>query len=82
MKPKVVMQGVGGLAVWAIPGSKLEVMWAGPGARLLIGQPRVAGGAMTLINHPTASATYHSRKDAEAAVIAFIAAATPEQGET
>lgn len=72
MKPKVVMTGVMGLTVWALPGATLEIMWAGPGARLWIGQPRVAGGCVTTIDHPTADGIYDSRKDAERAVAAFI----------
>jgi len=76
MKPKRVEPMIGGGMVWALPGSTLEVMWAGPGSRLLIGQPRVAGGSVTSIDHPSASGSFDTLRDAEAALTSFVNAAS------
>jgi len=75
--PKVVMRAPTGLLVWALPeAGELEIMWAGPGASLLIGMPRQPGGLVTSIDHPTASGTFATEREATAAVAAFIAAAS------
>jgi hypothetical protein len=65
-----------GLTVWSLPGSDvMSVVWLGPGAGLSLGfnvdQP---GGTMARIEHPSASGTFDTRKQAEKAVAAFIAA--------
>lgn len=75
MKPKVAYRGVGGLTVWDVPDSTLQIMWAGPGSSLLIGQPMIAGGAVTSIDHGTAAGTFDNAKDATKAVSDFFAAA-------
>jgi hypothetical protein len=74
MKPKVVYAAVTGVLVWEVPSTTLQIMWSGPGSRLYIGRPLVAGGMIMAINHPTASSTYDTRKDAESAVVAFLEA--------
>lgn len=73
MKPKVVLLAPTGLVVWGIPDSQFEIMWAGPGSHLLFGYPRRPGGLATPIHHPSADGVYMTRKEAEAAVAAFIA---------
>jgi hypothetical protein len=65
----------GGGRVWHLPGSELTIMWAGPGARLRIGQCLLAGGSTTTVDHPTACHGYLTAKAAEDAVAAFIASA-------
>lgn len=75
MKTRKVELMIGGGAVWALPDSKLEVMWPGPGARIYIGTPRVSGGWIIPIEHPTADFVPESMKQAQAAVDAFVAAA-------
>lgn len=72
-KPKVVEVSPTGLIVWAVPDSQFEIMWAGPGSRLLFGYPRRSGGFASPINHPTANGVYNTREAATAAVAAFLA---------
>jgi hypothetical protein len=67
-----------GIYVWPIPHTSLEIMWSGPGSRLLIGTPMLSGGAVTHIDHPTADGVYMTLKDANRAVAAFIAAGTKD----
>ena len=81
--PKVVMRGVGGLTVWSLPAaSGLEVVWAGPGSGLRLGFPRLPGGMTTSIEHPTASGTFSTRKEAETALRQFIDAVLAEEDMT
>jgi hypothetical protein len=63
-----------GARVWALPDSRLQVMWSGTGARLRIGFDFLtAGGNMgTTIDHPSASDSYNTPREAEAAVRAFV----------
>ena len=67
--------GPTGLIVWRIPDTGLEIMWPGPGAGLFVGAATTPGGAVTRIEHPSADGTYDTRKDAQRAVDAFLAAA-------
>jgi RadC-like JAB domain len=71
------MRGPTGLAVWRLPGSDLEIMWSGPGSRLLIGQATKPGGHVSSIDHHTANGNYDTFKQADAAVAAFLAAGDP-----
>ena len=68
--------GPTGLTLWRLPGSALSIMWAGPGSRLLIGWCETPGGAVTHIEHPAADGAYMTRREAQAAVAAFMAAAS------
>ena len=63
-----------GGAVYNIPGSKMQILWAGPGAGLQIGTPMKAGGFVTKILHPKADGNYSNRNDAEDAIEAFLSA--------
>jgi len=72
--PRVVYRMPMGGLVWAIPNSSLQIMWAGPGSRLRLGEVLKAGGSTTSIDHPTADGSYTNKKDATAAVRAFLAA--------
>lgn len=71
---RIVERMIGGGAVFALPGSSLEVMWPGPGSGMYIGQPRVAGGAVTRIEHHTCAGTFSTLREAQAAVAAFVEA--------
>lgn len=73
MKPKVVLVAPTGLVVWALPESRFEIMWAGPGSRLMFGHPRDPGGIVFPVRDPVANGVYMTRKEAEAAVAAFLA---------
>lgn len=77
--PHVVYRMATGGLVWALPGSSMQIMWAGPGSRLRIGQVLKAGGATTFIDHPTADGSYRTKTEATAAVKRFIAAGDPIQ---
>jgi len=72
--PRVVYRMPTGGLVWAVPGSGLQIMWAGPGSGLRIGRVLEAGGSTTRIEHPSADGSYSNKKDATAAVRAFLAA--------
>ena len=66
-----------GLTLWRHPDmGSLSIMWAGPGARLWIGQCTVPGGAVSTIEHPSADGAYDDRASADRAVRAFVAIAT------
>jgi hypothetical protein len=68
-----------GLTVWGpLPDSTgMFILWPGPGGglNLCVGDPSEVGTSVTRIEHPTASGTYDTRKQAQAAVEAFTAAA-------
>jgi hypothetical protein len=68
-----------GLTVWTIPDTNLEIMWMGPGSGLFVGTATTPGGAVTRIEHRTADGTYTNRREAEAAVKAFLAAGSTGQ---
>ncbi len=72
--PRVVHRMATGGLVWAIPNSSLQIMWAGPGSRLRLGEVLKAGGSTISIEHPSADGSYSNKKDATAAVTAFLAA--------
>jgi hypothetical protein len=74
--PRVVYRSPTGLLVWAVPHTSLQIMWAGPGARLKIGHPMKAGGSMFSIEHPSADGAYDSARAASAAVKKFLEAHT------
>ena len=57
-----------GLRRWDLPQSELYILWLGPGCRLSL----CFGDAQTSIQHPTASGTYQTEKEATAAVEAFV----------
>jgi len=60
-----------GMWTFALPETDaLWLHWDGPGAGLYLASPAV----MRPIDHPTANGTYQTRKQAQAAVDAFIAA--------
>lgn len=65
--------GSTGAAVWHLPGSKVILLWPGPGARLQFGF-NTPGGTMSHVHHPTADSEYRTLKDAEAAVRRFLKA--------
>jgi hypothetical protein len=75
-----------GLTVWRLPDQWLmHIMWIGPGAglRLCIGDPADGSTAIgTAIEHPSASGTYDSRREAETAVRAFVAADGRKGGQS
>jgi hypothetical protein len=64
-----------GTRVWQIPGSKLQIMYAGTGARLRIGHDFLStkGSMGTTIDHPSARDTYNTPREAEAAAARFVA---------
>lgn len=73
-----------GLTQWSLPNSEpvhaMSLIWPGPGSGLNLGiNANVPGGSMSRIEHPSASGTYDTRKDAEAAVQRFIAALDQEE---
>lgn len=72
LRPQI---GPTGLALWHIPGSTFQIMWAGPGSKLRFGRLTEAGGVSTSIKHPSADATYDTLRDATEAVGRFMAAA-------
>jgi len=64
-----------GGAVFAIPDSKLELLWIGPGSdRLHIGSPRKPGGLTTTVTHPAADLTSSTMRGAKEAVDRLVAA--------
>lgn len=63
-----------GGAVWSLPDCELEVLWGGPGEPLLLGRPRVPGGAVRRIEHPVARNAYQTMTEANAALCAFVSA--------
>jgi len=67
-----------GMRTWRLPESRLEILWPGPSEGLYLGRPSEPGGPVARITHPTAASTYPSPRSAQAAVEAFLAAATPE----
>lgn len=69
-----------GMVIWPVPGSdRMSIIWPGPGIGLLLGMDAdKPGGSMTPIEHPTASGTYQTRKQATKAAEAFIAATDSE----
>jgi hypothetical protein len=62
---------MGGL-VWAVPGSSYQIMWAGPGARLKLGEIMKPGGMVTTIEHPAAARIYDNPREATKAVRKFL----------
>jgi len=72
--PRVVHRMATGGLVWAVPDSTLQIMWAGPGSRLKIGQPMKAGGYVSTIDHHAADGNYNTAREASAAVARFLAA--------
>lgn len=81
-KARILEHTINGGAVFAVPDSEYEILWIGPRAGLFFGQPRVAGGTIGRIEHPTADAEYDTLAEARAAVEAFIEvlATAPEPG--
>ena len=74
--PRIVYRAPTGLLVWALPGSDhLQIMWAGPGARLRMGFDVTKTGSPFpgLIHHPGADGEYTTAKEATAAVARFLA---------
>lgn len=67
-----------GLALWQLPDSMFQIMWPGPGSRLIFGTLTKPDGLSIHIDHPTANGTYATLREAQAAVEAFSAAAEPE----
>ena len=76
MKVKALVYPTG-MRVWRMPGSEtLSIIWPGPGAGLMLAfDASKPGGAMTRINHPCADGQYHTVKEAQKAVDAFVALA-------
>lgn len=72
--PRTVYRSPTGATVWSVPDTTLQILWAGPGARLRIGHPMKPGGSMTTIDHPSADGNYMTAREASAAVRAFLAA--------
>jgi hypothetical protein len=79
--PRVVYRMPTGGLVWAVPDSKLQIMWGGPGSSLRMGYDLMRpGGSSWKIDHPSADGSYATKRDATAAVRAFLAAG-PVSGE-
>ena len=69
---RVVHHTAMGGFVWAVPGSPYQIMWAGPGSRLKLGEIMKPGGVSTIIDHPSASKIYDNPRAAVKAVRKFL----------
>jgi hypothetical protein len=69
--------GIGGQTLWGpLPDTRdYYLLWPGVGSRLYLAiRPTSPDGLMTTVDHPSADASYMTRKDADAAVARFMAA--------
>jgi hypothetical protein len=58
--------------VWAVPNTSYQIMWAGPGSRLKLGEIMKPGGVVTVVEHPTANKIYDNPRAAVKAVRKFL----------
>ena len=71
LRPRVFPTG---LRLWQLPGSIFQIMWPGPGSRLIFGaRLDRQDGICHSIDHPSACGTYNTVREAQAAVDRFIA---------
>ena len=77
MAATIKAQRVGTVYVWRLPDTGLDIMWAGRGSGLSIGQAFEPSARMSPMEHPTADGQYDTLKAASEAVTAFLNAPVP-----